>query len=102
MACEKAGTASVLGYPVILLLLQRYSITASFVKTAMISFPATTTRIACIYMASHSVALVAEWTISQSHMDNVENQCIIRLCTNYFYCINIGSDIGPLAVLYRY
>ena len=63
MACEKAGTAGFFGYPVILLLLprllQRYSITASFVKT-MISFPATNTRIACIYMASHSVVLVAE------------------------------------------
>ena len=35
MACEKAGTASFLGYPVILLLLQRYSITASFVKTVI-------------------------------------------------------------------
>ena len=33
-------------------------------------------------------------------MDNVENQCIIRLCTNYCYCKNIGSDIGPPAVLY--
>ena len=59
MACEKDGRASFLGYPVIFLLLQRYSITASFVKT-VISFPATNTRIACIYMASHSVALVAE------------------------------------------
>ena len=35
-------------------------------------------------------------------MDNVENQCIIRSCTNYCYCINIGSDIGPPAVLYQY
>ena len=58
MPCEKAGTAS-FRYPVILLLLQRYSITASFVKT-VISFPATNTRIACIYMASRSVSLVAE------------------------------------------
>ena len=33
MACEEADTASFLGYPVTLLLLQRYSITASFVKT---------------------------------------------------------------------
>ena len=37
-----------------------------------------------------------------SHINNVENQCIIRLCTNYCYCINIGSNIGPPAVLYRY
>ena len=59
MACEKTGTASFLGYPVILLLLQRYSIAASFVKT-VISFPATNTRIVCIYMASRSVVLVAE------------------------------------------
>ena len=59
MACEKAGTASFLGCPVILLLLQRYCITASFVKT-VISFPTTNTRTTCIYMASRSVALVAE------------------------------------------
>ena len=58
MACEKAGKAS-LRYPVILLLLQRYSITASFVKT-VISFPVINTRIACIYMASSSIVLVAE------------------------------------------
>ena len=25
-------------------------------------------------------------------MDNVENQYIINLCTNYCCCINIGSD----------
>ena len=37
-----------------------------------------------------------------NHMNNVENQCTIRLCTNHCYCINIGSDIGPPAVLYRY
>ena len=30
-------------------------------------------------------------------MDNVE---IIRLCTDYCYCIKIGSDIGPPAVLH--
>ena len=33
----------------------------------------------------------------KSHMDNVE---IIRLCTDYCYCIKIGSDIGPSAVLH--
>ena len=36
-------------------------------------------------------------------MDNIENRLIrflIRLCTNYCYCINIGSDINP-AVLYQ-
>ena len=33
----------------------------------------------------------------KSHMDNVE---IIRLCTDYSYCIKIGSDIGPPAVLH--
>ena len=60
MACEEAAnTASFLGYPVTLLLFQRYSVTASFVKT-VISFPATNTRIKCIYMASRNVALVAE------------------------------------------
>ena len=59
MACEKAGTASFFGYPVTLLFLHRYSITTSFVKT-VISFPATNTRITCICMDSHSVALVAE------------------------------------------
>ncbi len=32
MACEKAGTGF-LGYPVTLLFITRYSITASFVKT---------------------------------------------------------------------
>ena len=47
MACEKAGTASFLGYPVTVLFSTRYSITASFVKTA-ISFPATNTRIVYI------------------------------------------------------
>ena len=35
----------------------------------------------------------------KSHMDNIENQFIISLCTNYCYCINIGSDIGPPTVL---
>ena len=55
MAYEKAGTASFLGYPVILILLQRYSITASFVKTFQQQ-----TRNACNYMASRSIALVAE------------------------------------------
>ena len=39
MACEKAGTASFLDYPVTLLFITRYSITASFVKT-VISFAA--------------------------------------------------------------
>ena len=36
----------------------------------------------------------------KSHIDNIENQCIIHLCTNYCYCINIGSDISPPTVLY--
>ena len=66
MVCEKADTvtASFLGYPVTLLFITRYSysiITASFIKTvSVISFPATDSRIACIYMASRSVALVSE------------------------------------------
>ena len=56
MACEKAGTASFLGYPVILLFITKvYSITASFVKT-VISFPTINARIVCNYMASRSVA----------------------------------------------
>ena len=59
MVCEKAGTASFLGYPVTLPFITRYSITASFINT-VISFPATDSRIACFYMASRSVALVSE------------------------------------------
>ena len=43
MVCEKAGTASFHGYPVTLLFITRYSITASFIKT-VISFPATDSR----------------------------------------------------------
>ena len=44
MACEKAGTASFLGYPVTLLFITKvYSITASFVETVII-FPATNTK----------------------------------------------------------
>ena len=38
----------------------------------------------------------------ESATNQQSNQCIIYLCTNYCYCINIGSDIGPPAVLYRY
>ena len=59
MACEKAGTASFLDYPVTLFFITRYSITASFVKT-VISFAVTDTRIVCIYMASRGVVLVSE------------------------------------------
>ena len=59
MVCEKAGTASFLGYPVTLIFITRYSITASFIKT-VISFPATDRIIACIYMASRSVALLSK------------------------------------------
>ena len=66
MACEKAGTASFLDYPVTLFFITRYSITASFVKT-VISFAVTDTRIACIYMASRGVAFVSESTISHWH-----------------------------------
>ena len=43
-------------------------------------------------MNSKSLAL-------NSHMDNVENQYIICLCTNYYCCINIGSDVGPPALV---
>ena len=71
MACEKAGTAGVLGYPVILLLLQRYSITASFVKT-VISFPATSTRIVCVYMASHSI--IYSYTTATSALPDINAQ----------------------------
>ena len=102
MVCAKAGTAGFLGYPVTLLFITRYYITASFLKTA-ISFPATNTRIV-FYMASHSVVLVGRVNNKplalNSHMDNVEKQFIIHLCTNYCYCKNIGSDIGPPTVLY--
>ena len=59
MVCEKAGTASFLGYPVTLIFVTRYSITASFINT-VISFLVTDSRNACIYMASRSVALVSE------------------------------------------
>ena len=59
MVSEKAGTASFLGYSVTLIFITRYSITASFIKT-VISFPATDSRIVCIYMASRSVSLVSE------------------------------------------
>ena len=31
-------------------------------------------------------------------MDNVENQYVIQLCTNYCCCIIISSDIGPPTV----
>ena len=94
MACEKAGTASFLGYPVTLLLLHDPSfvtkvLTASFVKT-VIGFPAINTKIACIYMASRSACCrVNNKPLAlMSHMNNVENrQRIIRLCTNYCYCI---------------
>ena len=58
MSCKKAGTASSLGYILwAFFLLQSYSITASFVKI-LASFPTANIRITCIYMASHSVALV--------------------------------------------
>ena len=59
MACEKAGTSNFLGYPVTLLFITRYSITALFVKT-VISFAAKNTRIKYICMASHSVVLISE------------------------------------------
>ena len=59
MACEKAGTASFLGYPVTLLLLATKVLTASFVKT-VIGFPAANTRITCIYMASRSACCMSE------------------------------------------
>ena len=39
-----------------------------------------------------------------SRINNAENQCIIRLCTSYCYCINIGSDIGcsvPIPILVK-
>ena len=79
-------------------LLQRYYITASFLKTA-ISFPATNTRILYVYMVSRNVVLVSRVNNKplalNSNIYNVENQYIIRLCTNYCYCINIGSDMGP-------
>ena len=91
MACEKAGTASFLGYPVTPLFIAK--VTASyFVKT-------------CDELPSHK-KLVFIWLLAMKcrvsnkplalniHMDNVENQYIIRLCT--------GSDIGPLTVLYQY
>ena len=85
MACEKAGTASFLGYPVILLLLQRYSITASFVKT-VISFLATNTRIACNYMASRSVALVCRVNNkSEPHRKPVHNPFVYKLLLLYKY-----------------
>ena len=57
MACERAGTVSFLGY-----------CDPSFITKVLYNcfickdcgFPATDTRIACIYMASGSVVLVAE------------------------------------------
>ena len=58
IVCEKAGTASFLGY-LVTLFITRYSITASFIKT-VINFLATDSKITCVYMASSSVALVSE------------------------------------------
>ena len=85
MACVKAGTASFLGYPVTLI--------ASFLKTA-ISFPATNTRITCVYMASCSIALVGRVNNKplalNSHMHNVENQ---YNCNLFMY---------KLLLLYKY
>ena len=102
MACAKAGTASFLGYPVTLLFITK----ALYNCFILISFPATNTRIASVYLASHSIALVGRVNNKplalKSHMHNVENQYIIFLCTNYCYSINIGSDIGPPTVLYPY
>ena len=99
MACAKDGTASFLR----LFLLQRYYITASFLKTAM-SFPASNTRIMCVCMASHSVALLGRVNNKplalNGHMNNIENQCIIHLRTNHCYCINISIDTGLPTVLY--
>ena len=79
-------------YPVTLLFITRCSITASFVKT-VINFPATNIRQNRVYLygfleRSACFRVNNKPLVLMSHMDNVDNQCIIRLCTNYCYCIN--------------
>ena len=61
MACEKAGTASFLGYPVTLLFITKV-LNCFICKDCdkLSSKKKTNTRIVCTCMVSHSVVLVAE------------------------------------------
>ena len=81
-------------------ILQRYYITASL-RLISFNFQQQTLEPHVFVQASRSVACCTVNISHWHHMDNIENQYIICICTNYC-CINISSDIGPPTVLYRY
>ena len=92
MARAKAGTASFLGYPLTVLFITKVLYNFFIFKDCDKLSSSKHNKIVCLYGFSQQVLIgrVNNKPLAlNSHVNNVENQYIIHLCTNYCYCINI-------------